>query len=60
MDAAFGQWLSPADIATFGIDTITGDPNSYMLIARATHTTHGAAAAWHRRAGAGLAAPVLT
>jgi len=33
--AAFGQWLAPEDISTLGIDTITGDPKGYRLVARA-------------------------
>jgi homoserine dehydrogenase len=43
-EAAFGQWLSPDDIPTRGIDTITGDPNGYKLIARAKRTLHGISA----------------
>jgi homoserine dehydrogenase len=41
--AAFGQWLAPEDIPTFGIDTITGDPQGYRLIARAKRTPNGIA-----------------
>ncbi|HWG70389.1 MAG TPA: hypothetical protein VN692_13330 [Steroidobacteraceae bacterium] len=41
MEAAFGQWLAPEDIPTSGIDTITGDPSGYKLIARARRTPHG-------------------
>jgi homoserine dehydrogenase len=40
-EAAFGQWLAPEDIPTFGIDTITGDPQGYRLIARAKRTPNG-------------------
>jgi homoserine dehydrogenase len=40
-EAAFGQWLAPEDIPTFGIDTITGDPQGYKLIARAKRTPDG-------------------
>jgi homoserine dehydrogenase len=40
-EAAFGQWLAPEDIPTLGIDTITGDPQGYRLIARAKRTPHG-------------------
>jgi homoserine dehydrogenase len=40
-EAAFGQWLAPEDIPTFGIDTITGDPQGYRLIARAKCTPNG-------------------
>jgi homoserine dehydrogenase len=43
-EAAFGQWLAPNDIPTCGIDTITGDPNGYKLIARAKRTLHGISA----------------
>lgn len=43
-EAAFGQWLTPDDIPTRGIDTITGDPNGYKLIARAKRTGHGISA----------------
>jgi homoserine dehydrogenase len=42
--AAFGQWLAPEGIPTFGIDTITGDPQGCRLIARAKRTPHGIAA----------------
>jgi len=42
--AAFGQWLTPEDIPTRGIDTITGDPNGYKLIARAMRTGRGISA----------------
>jgi homoserine dehydrogenase len=38
--AAFGQWLSPEDIPTLGIDSITQDPRGYRLIARA-RLSHG-------------------
>jgi homoserine dehydrogenase len=40
-EAAFGQWLAPEEIPTFGIDTITGDPQGYRLIARAKRTPDG-------------------
>ena len=40
-EAAFGQWLAPEDIPTFGIDTITGQPHGYRLLARAKRTLHG-------------------
>jgi homoserine dehydrogenase len=40
-EAAFGQWLAPEDIPTLGIDTITGDPQGYRLIARARRTPNG-------------------
>jgi homoserine dehydrogenase len=40
-EAAFGQWLAPEDIPTRGIDTITGDPQGYRLIARAKRTPNG-------------------
>jgi homoserine dehydrogenase len=43
-EAAFGHWLAPDDIPTRGIDTITGDPNGYKLIARAKRTPHGISA----------------
>jgi homoserine dehydrogenase len=43
-EAAFGHWLAPDDIPTRGIDTITGDPNGYKLIARAKRTRHGISA----------------
>lgn len=43
-EAAFGQWLTPDDIPTRGIDTITGDPNGYKLIARAKRTGRGISA----------------
>src|SRR6202042_107230 len=43
-EAAFGQWLDPGDIPTFGIDTITGDPQGCKLIARVRRTPHGIAA----------------
>lgn len=42
--AAFGQWLSPDDIPTRGIDSITGDPRGYKLIARVRRTPHGISA----------------
>jgi homoserine dehydrogenase len=42
--AAFGQWLSPDDIPTHGIDSITGDPRGYKLIARVRRTPHGISA----------------
>ena len=34
-EAAYGQWIAPKDIPTFGIETITDDPNDYKLMARA-------------------------
>jgi homoserine dehydrogenase len=40
-ETAFGQWLSPDDIPTQGIDTISGDPHGYQLIARVKRTPHG-------------------
>jgi homoserine dehydrogenase len=43
-EAAFGQWLSPEDIPTQGIDTISGDPRGYQLIARVKRTPHGISA----------------
>jgi homoserine dehydrogenase len=43
-EAAFGQWLSPEDIPTQGIDTISGDPRGYQLIARVKRTQHGISA----------------
>jgi homoserine dehydrogenase len=42
--AAFGQWLAPDDIPTRGIETITGDPSGYKLIARVKRTPHGISA----------------
>ena len=41
METAFGKWLSPGEIPTRGIDTITGDPKGFKLIARAKRTAHG-------------------
>lgn len=41
MEAAFGQWLAPEAVPTSGIDTITGDPKGYKLIARARRTAQG-------------------
>jgi homoserine dehydrogenase len=41
IEAAFGQWISPEDIRTRGIDSITGDPKGYKLIARARRTDAG-------------------
>jgi homoserine dehydrogenase len=38
MEAAFGEWLPPESIAVSGIDSITGDPQGYKLIARAKKT----------------------
>jgi homoserine dehydrogenase len=35
VEAAFGEWLAPASIATQGIDTIPSNPRGYKLIARA-------------------------
>jgi homoserine dehydrogenase len=43
-EAAFRHWLAPDDIPTRGIDTITGDPKGYKLIARAKRTAHGISA----------------
>jgi homoserine dehydrogenase len=43
-EAAFGQWLSRDDIRTQGIDTISGDPSGYKLIARVKRTPHGISA----------------
>jgi homoserine dehydrogenase len=43
-EAAFGQWLSPDDIPTQGIDTISGDPHGYKLIASVKRTPHGISA----------------
>jgi homoserine dehydrogenase len=40
-EAAFGQWLAPDDIPTRGIETITGDPSGYKLIARVKRTPLG-------------------
>jgi homoserine dehydrogenase len=40
-EAAFGQWIAPEYIPTGGIDTITGDPQGYRLIARAKRTVGG-------------------
>jgi homoserine dehydrogenase len=44
IESAFGHWLPPESIRTRGIDTITGDPKGYKLIARARRTDHGIAA----------------
>jgi homoserine dehydrogenase len=38
---AFGQWLSPGEVAVRGLDTIGGDPSGIKLIARATQTPEG-------------------
>lgn len=43
-EAAFGRWLTPGEIPTRGIDTITGDPQGFKLIARAKRTAHGISA----------------
>jgi homoserine dehydrogenase len=43
-EAAFGQWLAPDDIPTRGIETISGDPRGYKLIARVKRTPHGISA----------------
>jgi homoserine dehydrogenase len=40
-EAAFGQWLAPEGIPTCGIDTISGDPSAFKLIARAKRTPDG-------------------
>ena len=42
--AAFGKWLTLDEIPTHGIDTISGDPKHYKLIARAKYTGHGISA----------------
>jgi homoserine dehydrogenase len=39
--AAFGRWISPADIPTRGIDEIDGDPSGFKLVARATRAPTG-------------------
>jgi homoserine dehydrogenase len=44
IEAAFGQWIDPQDIATTGIDAISGDPAGYKLIARAARTAQGVTA----------------
>jgi homoserine dehydrogenase len=41
IEAAFGHWLAPESIATRGIDTLSGDPSGYHLIARARRTHDG-------------------
>jgi homoserine dehydrogenase len=41
IESAFWQWMPPENIRTRGIDTITGAPCGYKLIARARHTEHG-------------------
>jgi homoserine dehydrogenase len=41
IEAAFGHWIDPEQIVTHGIDTITGNPKGYKLIARATRTVQG-------------------
>lgn len=41
IEAAFGHWLPPEHIRTRGIDTITGHPSGYKLIARARRTEEG-------------------
>jgi homoserine dehydrogenase len=41
MESAFRQWMPPENIRTRGIDTITGAPCGYKLIARARRTEHG-------------------
>jgi homoserine dehydrogenase len=43
-EAAFGQWLRPGEIPTRGIDTITGDPKGFKLIARAKRIAHSISA----------------
>jgi homoserine dehydrogenase len=40
-EAAFGEWLTPDDIAIRGIDTISGDPVGYKLMGRAQRTQQG-------------------
>jgi homoserine dehydrogenase len=42
--AAFGDWLSPEDIPTCGIECITGDPAGFKLIARAKRSRPGISA----------------
>lgn len=37
IEAAFGEWIDPEEIATQGIDAIVGDPKGYKLIARARY-----------------------
>jgi len=44
IEAAFGQWISPEQIDTHGIDAISGDPAGRKLIARATRTAQGVTA----------------
>jgi homoserine dehydrogenase len=44
IQAAFGQWIDPDQIATEGIDGIAGDPKGVKLIARAAWTPHGVTA----------------
>jgi homoserine dehydrogenase len=41
IDAAFGTWIPPEQIATLGIDAIEGTPAGYKLIARARRTASG-------------------
>ena len=41
IDAAFGAWVPPEQIATMGIDGIEGAPAGYKLIARARRTASG-------------------
>jgi homoserine dehydrogenase len=41
IDAAFGVWIPPEQIATLGIDAIEGAPAGYKLIARARRTASG-------------------
>jgi homoserine dehydrogenase len=41
IEAAFEHWIDPEQIVTHGIDTITGNPKGYKLIARATRTVQG-------------------
>jgi homoserine dehydrogenase len=44
MEVAFGEWRHPREIPTQGIDTLSGDPTGYKLIARATRTADGVVA----------------
>jgi homoserine dehydrogenase len=41
IEAAFGEWLPPACIATQGIDSLAGDVSGYKLVARARKTAEG-------------------
>ena len=44
IEAAFGEWISPSDIPTRGIDTINGKPDGHKLIASAKRTATGISA----------------